>query len=402
MDVEMTNKNRIGARGEDAEELERRRRHKARIQRMKQEKERQLRIQRMVKILLPVGVLALAVLIGGIALAVHFVTAAGKADAGADGTELMMQERSFAGVVSDGDVSGGDVSGGDVSGNEAAGTSTHQILTPVVSTKKYTAQETASTTAPPGGVDSTNVIFLERDTGNILAQRDCHTVINPASMTKVMTLLVAAEHVTDLDDTFVITIDITDYSYSHDCSAVGFARDEEVTVRDLLYGTILPSGGDAAVGLATYVAGSHEAFVDMMNEKAEIMGLSDTTHFTNCVGLYDADHHCTVYDMAMIMRAALDNELCREVLSAHTYTTSSTAEHPEGITVSNWFLRRIEDKDTGGDVVCAKTGFVVQSGNCAVSYGVSAGGKEYICATTGAHSSWKCIYDHVALYKAYE
>jgi D-alanyl-D-alanine carboxypeptidase (penicillin-binding protein 5/6) len=88
-------------------------------------------------------------------------------------------------------------------------------------------------------------------------------------------------------------------------------------------------------------------------------------------------------------------------LSAHTYTTSATEQHPEGITISNWFLRRIEDKDTGGEVLCAKTGYVAQSGNCAVSYGVDADGREYVCATTGAHSSWRCIYDHVALYKKY-
>ena len=77
-------------------------------------------------------------------------------------------------------------------------------------------------------------------------------------MTKILTLLVAAEHVTDLDDTFTITREITDYSYSNDCSAVGFDDGETVTVRDLLYGTILPSGADAAAGLAFYVSGSLE------------------------------------------------------------------------------------------------------------------------------------------------
>src|SRR5699024_8410476 len=142
---------------------------------------------------------------------------------------------------------------------------------------------------------------------------------------------------------------------------------ETVTVRDLLYGTILPSGADAAAGLAFYVSGSLEGFVDLMNQKLEELGLSDTAHFTNCVGLYDENHYCTLYDMAEILGAAIDNELCREVLSAHTYTTSATEQHPEGLLISNWFLRRIEDKDTHGTVLCAKTGYVVQSGNCAAS-----------------------------------
>ena len=225
--------------------------------------------------------------------------------------------------------------------------------------------------------------------------------MSPASMTKILTLLVAAENVTNLDDKFTITIDITDYSFVNDCSNTGFEVDEEVTVRDLMYGTILPSGADAAVGLAVYVAGSHEAFVDMMNEKLNELGLSDTAHFTNCVGLYDEKHYCTMYDMAVIMKAAADNEICREVMSAKTYTTSSTPQHPEGITISNWFLRRIEDKDTHGEVLYAKTGFVAESGSCAASYARGNDGKEYICVTANSTSSWRCIYDQIELYQRF-
>ena len=223
-------------------------------------------------------------------------------------------------------------------------------------------------------------------------------------MTKVLTVLVAAEHITEgeLDDPFTMTLEITDYAYVNDCSSVGFLDEEEVTVRDLFYGTILPSGGDAAVGLATYVAGSHEAFVEMMNEKLEQLGLSETAHFTNCVGLYDKNHYCTVYDMAIIMRAAMENEMCREFLSAKKYTTTPTEQHPEGITISNWFLRRIEDKDTGGEVIGAKTGYVVQSKSCAVSYGTfGVSETPYICVTAGSNSSWRCIYDQVEIYTRY-
>ena len=267
--------------------------------------------------------------------------------------------------------------------------------------KVYTAQTTDATTSVDDEVQSTNGIFIDLATGNILFDRDAHTRINPASMTKVLTVLVAAEHVTDWSDTFEITPEITNYSYVHDCSAVGFSNNEVVTVEDLFYGTVLCSGGDAALGLATYVAGSQEAFVDMMNEKLKELGLSDTAHFTNCVGLYDEDHYCTVYDIAMILEAAIDHPQCREVLSTKKYTTSSTPEHSEGIQISNWFLRRIEDKDTGGEVICGKTGFVAQSGSCAVSYGMDESGKEYICATVNAHSGWRCIYDHVELYKRF-
>jgi len=265
----------------------------------------------------------------------------------------------------------------------------------------YQAEFTSDTQGVNDDIISEYVILLDASNGDIVAQRNATTIINPASMTKILTVLVAAEHITDYDDEFTVTLEMTDYAYVNDCSSAGFLNDETVTVRDLFYGTILPSGGDAAVALATYVAGSHEAFVELMNEKLAELGLADTAHFTNCVGLYDEDHYCSVYDMAMILKAAVENDFCREVLSAKKYTTSATQQHPEGITISNWFLRRIEDKETGGNVLCAKTGFVNQSGNCAASYGISDDGVPYICVTAKSSSGWKCIYDHVALYSKY-
>lgn len=251
------------------------------------------------------------------------------------------------------------------------------------------------------GMFSQNVVFINASEGTVLAQKDAWTRIPPASMTKILTVLVAAEHAADLEDTFTMTQTAADYGYLNDCASVGFVAGEEVAVRDLFYGTVLKSGADAAVGLAEYVAGSHEAFVALMNEKLEQLGLSDTAHFTNCVGAYDSSHYCTVYDMAVIMKAAYDNPFCREVLSAHTYTTGSTPQHPEGIGISNWFLRRIEDKDTHEEVLCAKTGYVTESEHCAASLLVGGDGTVYICATVHAPSVWRCIEDHTALYQRF-
>lgn len=270
--------------------------------------------------------------------------------------------------------------------------------------QKFEFNETADTKGIYSEeVISENAILIDADTDTIIAKKGAFDRMIPASMTKVLTLLVAADAITidDLDDTFTMTREITDYAYQNDCSSVGFLDEEVVTVRDLLYGTILASGGDAAVGLATYVAGSHEAFVEKMNEKVEQLGLSDSAHFTNCVGIYEKELYCTAYDMAVIMKAAIQSELCREILKARTYTTTPTTEHPEGITISNWFMRRIEDKDTGGEVLGAKTGYVAQSGSCAVSYQKNENGKTYICVTADSTSSWRCIYDHVEIYNNY-
>ncbi|MBP3199755.1 MAG: D-alanyl-D-alanine carboxypeptidase, partial [Butyrivibrio sp.] len=113
-------------------------------------------------------------------------------------------------------------------------------------------------------VASTYAVLVNLENGNVVASKEGTVKIYPASMTKILTLLVAAEHIESLEDTFTMTQEIGDFVYTNDCSAVGFSVGETVTVQDLLYGTILPSGGDAAMCLAEYVAGSQEAFVEMM------------------------------------------------------------------------------------------------------------------------------------------
>ena len=280
---------------------------------------------------------------------------------------------------------------------------TEPAAEPAAEKKQYSAKTTAETKTMNGEVFSNYGIFIDLETDTVLAERNSSAVINPASMTKILTILTAAEALGEerLDEAVTVSKEATEYSFVNECSNAGFEAGETVTVRDLFYGTILPSGGEAAAELAVFTSGSMEEFVSQMNRKAEELGLSDTAHFTNCAGLYDENHHCTVYDLAMILEAALDNPFCRVVLSARTYTTSPTTEHPEGLLLSNWFLRRIEDKDTGGEVLSAKTGYVVQSGSCAASYGKSHSGKEFICVTADATSSWRCIYDHVALYQQF-
>jgi len=267
----------------------------------------------------------------------------------------------------------------------------------------FAPEETAGTVRLGDEIVSQYAILVDLDSNTVLAEKNADTVMNPASMTKILTVLVAAEQLDDLDASVTISTDVTDFCYVHGCSVVGFSVGETVPVRDLFYGTVLPSGADAALALAIAAAGSQEAFVGLMNEKLGELGLSDTAHFTNCIGLYDENHVCTVRDMAAILAAALKNDWCREVLSAHTYTTAPTPEHPEGMTLSNWFLRRIEDKDCGNvSVLCAKTGYVAQSGSCAASCAAAADGSHAcLCVTAKATSSWRCIYDHVALYKQF-
>ncbi len=382
-------------------------RRSARIEQMKREKQLQEQRRKMIKKYLPYGAGAAAVLILLISAIAMLV---GNAKADKDKrieTEVSQEEDEPAGIektsATQADLANAGTRVNSDTGEESLAQTALNILQDSY-TPQYTFLEDSDTvTIYSEEVISTNAILINESTDTIVASKDANQRINPASMTKVLTVLVAAEAITEeeLDNTFTMTTEITDYAYVNDCSSVGFSDGEEVTLRDLFYGTTLHSGGDAAVGLATYVAGSHEAFVDMMNEKLKAMGIAETTHYTNCVGLYDANHYSTVYDMAIIMKNAMRNEMCREFLSLHKYTTTPTTEHPEGIEISNWFLRKIEDKDTEGEVFAAKTGYVVESKNCAVSYQINENGQTYICATTGSTSSWRCIYDHVEIYNRY-
>ena len=244
-------------------------------------------------------------------------------------------------------------------------------------------------------------VLIDVDTNTIIAGKESGSKMYPASMTKILTVLTAADYVSDLDEQVTVPQEAIDYAYEAGCSTAGYEPEEVTTVRDLFYGTILPSGADAAYTLAVYCAGSQEEFVSRMNAKAEALGLSDSCHFTNCIGLYNDDLYCTAIDMAMILKAAVENDFCREVLSTHHYILSSSEIHPDGLDLSNMFLRRIEDKETPGEVVAAKTGFVTEAGSCAASYFVSDSGHHYICVTGFALDQYICIDDHVFIYNNY-
>ncbi len=249
---------------------------------------------------------------------------------------------------------------------------------------------------------SSYIVLIDAETNRIEAARNATTVMNPASMTKVLTLLVCSEQIENMKKKVKMTQSANDYAFVTESNAAGLEVGEKLSALDMLYCTILPSGADAAVSLAEYVSGSQEAFVDLMNQKVRDLGRDETAHFSNCVGIYDEDLHCTVIDMAMIMKAALEDKLCRKVLSAHTYTTGPSKVHPDGIFMSNLFLRRIEDYDDDfGVVQSAKTGYVEKAGSCAVSYCITNSGKRYILVTGNSTGSWNCIYDHVNIYARY-
>ena len=251
-------------------------------------------------------------------------------------------------------------------------------------------------------VNANYAVVFDLDQGTILGEKNSSVSMNPASMTKVMTLLVAVENLPDLEKKITITQDIVDYVKARGASNCGFVAGEQVRVKDLLYGVILPSGADAVLALEKEIAGSEAGFVALMNKKAQDLGLSSDCKFQNATGLYHSTHHMNVKDIGEIMAAAMRNSLAREVLSTENYQIPATNKHENGIKLTNLFVQRIKGQDTGGaSVTMAKTGFVRQSMFCAVSSGKGANGKNLLVVTGYSSSTWQCIKDHATLYKRF-
>lgn len=249
---------------------------------------------------------------------------------------------------------------------------------------------------------SSSAVLVDVQSGTVLAEKGMDGKIYPASMTKVMTLLVAAENLPDLDATFTMTQAIIDPLYLAGASMAGYVNGETVTMRDLLYGAVVPSGAEATEALAQAVAGGEEAFVAMMNEKAAALGLTNT-HFMNTSGLHDENHYSTVREIALILQAALENETCTEILSAENYRASETEQHPDGLAMTNKFLYRVHHEYAlnGAEITAAKTGYTAEAMNCCASAGTSPDGRSVICVTANAWTGEFCIEDHIALYTKY-
>ena len=250
--------------------------------------------------------------------------------------------------------------------------------------------------------DAECAIIINKTDNKVVAARNAHKRVYPASTTKIMTVLVAAENITDMNDTFTMTYAITDPLFVAGASAAGFSNGEAVTMTDLLYGAVLPSGADATMGLAVKLAGSEEAFVKLMNQKVKELGLKNT-NFTNVSGLHNKENYCSAYDMAVILDAAMQNEVCKKVLSTYQYTTAVTPQHPEGILLSSTLFNYMYGTEPEtATILGGKTGFVNESGYCIASFGkANATENEYIVVTMGNSARKPAFYGQIELYKEF-
>lgn len=166
-------------------------------------------------------------------------------------------------------------------------------------------------------VSARSIAIVEGGCGAMIYGRDEHLRLPPASLTKMMTAAIAVERA-DLDMTITARVDSAKLADDTGSTIMGLVPGMQLTLRDLLYGLLLPSGNDAAITIAEGVAGSEEQFVDLMNQKAESLALKDT-HFTNPHGLDAPDLRSSAYDMAMLARYMMQNADLREIVRSQSW-----------------------------------------------------------------------------------
>lgn len=227
-------------------------------------------------------------------------------------------------------------------------------------------------------ISSPNSVVLDYETGTVLYEKNGNEKIYPASTTKIWTAYLVIKNVKDLDDSIEIDKDL-----SVDGSCMYLQKGEIFTVRELLQGLLVHSSNDAAEVLAEYVSGSKGAFADLMNKEAKAIGAKNT-HFNNPHGLPDKEHYTTAYDMALMAREAMSNDLIREIVSTKslTFEKRDTPTSRRFITRTffntNKFLTSTEKINYKGksvdikyDIVDGiKTGYTDDAGRCLLSSAV--------------------------------
>ncbi len=213
-----------------------------------------------------------------------------------------------------------------------------------------------------------SAIVMEADTGTILYNKDMDMVNYPASITKIMTALVALENCS-LDETVTYSYYAT-HSIEAGSSTIGTTEGEELTVEESLYALLLMSANECGNGLAEHVAGSIDAFVDMMNEKAAALGCTNT-HFANPHGLHDENHYTSAHDMALIMQAALQNEDFVRISGTDRYEMRATNKDDEITYMTNHHKMiapyKSDSRFLDDTVISGKTGYTSDALNTLVT-----------------------------------
>ncbi len=228
-----------------------------------------------------------------------------------------------------------------------------------------------------GSVSAKAAVLIEATTGRVLYAKNAESKLPMASTTKVMSALLTLEQ-PDLDKYFVVDPN----AIKVEGSSMGLVEGDQVTLRALAYGMLLPSGNDAANAAAVRIGGTIENFIGMMNDRAKLLGL-ENTHFVTPSGLHDDNHYSTAKDMAMLARAALKNPDFLAICSSNNAQLEfGNPPYKRWLKNSNKMLQSYDG------AIGVKTGFTDEAGRCLIS-AARRDGVTLICVTLNDPNDWQ-------------
>lgn len=228
----------------------------------------------------------------------------------------------------------------------------------------------------PPEVAAPSAILIERTSGTVLYEKNSHEKLAPASVTKIMTMLLTVEAIERGQISQNDEVVTSDHAASMGGSQIYLEPGERMSLHDMLKSIAVSSANDACVAVAEHIAGSEATFVSMMNDRAAALGMKDT-HFANCCGLDDEEHYTTAYDIALMSRELLKHEMIR------SYTTiwmDTVRDGAFGLSNTNKLVR-FYDGTTG-----LKTGFTSKAGYC-VSASAERDGMELVAVIMKSDTS---------------
>lgn len=229
-----------------------------------------------------------------------------------------------------------------------------------------------------------------------------HDRVYPASTTKILTALVAIKH-GNLSDVVTVSENAAAKSFAADEKTCGIRAGDQITLEDLMYGLLLSSGNDNAVAIAEHIAGSTEAFAEMMNtQAAELMATN--SHFVNPSGLHDENHYTTAYDLYLIFNECIKYPEFVTIIQTPSYTAHITGadgtarEMP--LKQTNFYMQGLVETPTNAAIVGGKTGTTDQAGNCLILLDEDLNQNPYISIVMGAESKDLLYQNMTALIEA--
>lgn len=231
-------------------------------------------------------------------------------------------------------------------------------------------------------VSATAYIVMDNESGNILLEKNAQERIEPASLTKIMTAIIVVENTRNFDRMITFTKSDMEYVNKTGASKIGLMEvGDQLSIEDALYGLMLSSGGDCAMMLSHSVTGTSDEFVELMNKKAEAIGLQNT-QFQNALGVSENGQYSTAEDIAKLLQYAMKNAHVKELMATTSYTLRPTLSDPIEIAHSAkvMFTNALLPYDS---IVAAKTGFEIQNGHCLAAL-VERDDKEVLSVVIGS------------------